>query len=163
MNHLVLQRERQSKTRQGTSAADFRKSPKLPELIDQPDRCPVVLFQKFIAKRPPLFNSADSPLFVRPSAMDPRLNFDNEVWFNNQRMGLSQVTKITQRMVSFSTLETSGRNISNTSFRKCLGSTLLRNNIPPATIMSQMGHRNPNSMARYDCTASDSASKVDIL
>ena len=161
VRHLVLQREGQTKTRQGDNL-DTRRSPKLAEMPQCPAQCPVALFEKLQKKRPETFCSPDSPLFLKAATVEPRVNFEEGYrWFHGMRMGVHLISKIVSDMVNKSSIISKDRNIGNTSLRKTLGSTLLRHHLPPKTIMNMLGHSNPNSVARYDCTPADTSSKVN--
>ena len=120
------------------------------------------LFEKLQKKRPETFCSPDSPLFLKAATVEPRVNFEEGYrWFHGMRMGVHLISKIVSDMVNKSSIISKDRNIGNTSLRKTLGSTLLRHHLPPKTIMNMLGHSNPNSVARYDCTPADTSSKVN--
>ena len=78
----------------------------------------------------------------------------------NCRMGINEVAKILQRMLESAEIDTSERKMTNTSVRKGMCTTLLRNNIPTTSVMKQMGHKNPNSLTNYDCSTTYTEQKV---
>ena len=166
VRYLVLDKEGITKTREGWDARNMRNLPKLPELPEQPDRCPVRLFRQMIEKRPKLFNHDTSKLFVRPATTDPKPIWPTtSKWFLNQAVGIREVAQIGKKMVSLSSIDISGRKISNTSFRKFLRSTMLLNGVSTNAMMNQMGlpAHPASSIAQDDCTPSDSATEVMTL
>ena len=154
--YLTLSKERMTKTRNGENPRDVRHGvPKL-KAIPGSLKCPVTAYKKIVEKRPVNFKHSDSPLFMRPNTLDPIHEFEETaLWFTAQRMGTNEVSKIVPKLVNKAGINIQGRHITNRSIRKTVATTLIRQNLPTKHIMAQLGHRNPNSLVRYDTVSNE--------
>jgi len=164
--YLTIAKERVSKTRNGENPRDTRSGiPKLKEIPDSPDRCPVLLFLKFLSKRPTNMLDPESPLFIRPWVVSPIEQYSElHQWYYNVPMGLNEIGKLVKNMIKSAEVDTTGRKIANTSLRKTTSTSLMQAGLGTKVVMQQLGHRNPQSLTRYDVPTKVTTDAVtDIL
>ena len=151
------------KTRNGETPRDLRNgTPKLAELKGS-KACPVKVWETVLKHRPARFNEENSPLFLRPMSTNPTILYDpssSKQWFYNSRIGIKEIGKLLRKAVAAASIDIAGRKITNTSARKAVATTLLKNRTPAKVIMCQMGHQNIASLSRYDDTNPDQKEKV---
>ena len=161
IRYLTVTKERVTKTRNGETPRDLRfGEPRLAE-IPGSKMCPVKVFETIHLYRPTNFTDENSPLFLRPFALDPVKPYtQNKTWYFKQRIGIHEICKIVKKMCVPSDIDFSGRKITNTSMRKAVATTLLKNKCSTKTIMRQLGHTNPQSLIRYDDTTNEEIVEV---
>ena len=135
-------------------------NPKLAE-IPNSRTCPVKAWETLLLHRPVNFVDENSPLFLRPMTNEPTATFHaKKQWYYNIRVGVKGVGKLLTNACSLAKIDFAGRKITNSSVRKAVATTLLRNKTPSKAIMRQMGHKNVASLARYDDTDPDEAGEM---
>ena len=89
--------------------------------------CPVKAFEELKSRRPLKFQHDESPLFLRPSTTDPKYALPvGKFWYYNARVGVNFISKMTKSMMLLSDVDTTGRNITNTSCRKIMATTMIK-------------------------------------
>lgn len=164
--YLTLVRERVSKMSNGTNPRDLRRG--MPKLMSRQDsrKCPVALFEAYVSRRPDGYKGANTPLLLNPLTTNPCLDWTNNqgAWYKRCRMGVNQIGKVVKKMFSDGGVETNGRNISNTSLRKMLATSLLTAKMAPGSIVAMTGHRNVGSLVHYDTLNEQRSNQItDIL
>ena len=147
LEYVEFSAERGTKTRTGETVkstnADARTfKPKMWATPENPERCPVALFKKFVAHRPPEMSTPNSPLYLTVN----HRRSDYSYWYKKQCLGVNYIDKMMKSVVSGTTI--TGRK-TNHSARKTMVETLCRANIPDSTVMQLSGHKNVQNLNHY--------------
>ena len=134
--------ERDTKTRSGEHECDHRTfKPKMWATPECPERCPVIIFERFIQERPESMCKPVSPFYLA-------INWNNwttigSKWYKSQPLGINSISKFMANISSKGELK--GRK-TNHSVRK---TTVERLNVPDSTVIQVTGHRNIKSLNSY--------------
>ena len=104
-------------------------------------RCPVSIFKKVIAHRPPEMMKPDDPFFL---ATIP--NPKSEIWFKKQPMGVTKLGNIMKEIAKEGHLQ--GKK-TNHSARKTMIRRLVEKDVSPLMIAQLSGHKNLKSLDSY--------------
>ena len=120
---LHIAKERTTKTRNGEVPKTIPYG--LPTLaVTGGLDCPVKAIEELKSRRPLRFQHDDSPLFLRPSTTDLKYALPvGKFWCYNARVGVNFISKMTKSMMLLSDVDTTGRNITNTSCRKSMATS----------------------------------------
>ncbi|KAL5248801.1 hypothetical protein ACHWQZ_G017853 [Mnemiopsis leidyi] len=121
--------------------------------IKDSNKCPVTLLTLYHEKRPESMRTPDSPFFLSCNTKadkDYRRSFNGATWYFSTKIGINTLSKIVKNMVQLSGLPVEGRNITNTSIRKCLASTLLEAGMSSKATMAYTRHKSASSLVHYD-------------
>ena len=105
------------------------------ENLDNPDRCIVALFHKYVNLRPQ--SDADNALYLR-ALPKPRIDGDTEVWYSRKRIGINVLSKTVARLCDKAGV--TGFK-SNHSLRATAASRLYRSGMDEQQICETTGHR----------------------
>ena len=133
LDYVEFSAERGTKTRTGETTkstnADARAfKPKMWATPENPDRCPVALFKKFVSHRPKQMCQPDSPFYL---AINHK-RADYSLWYKKQPLGINHIDKMMKLVIAGTSI--TGRK-TNHSARKTMVETLCRSNIPDSTVM----------------------------
>ena len=137
-------KEGPTKTRQGGLRIAHRAvQPKM--FATGGERCPVMLFEEMLARRPP--EMKDSGPFYLTTISKPK----SQVWFSRQRMGEHKIGQLMKDMaVKPGLTAATGKKITNHSSRKTCVQKLKNAGIPRDKIIDVTGHRNVLSLNSYE-------------
>ena len=140
----VTFKEGPTKTRQGGLRITHRAvQPKM--FANGGDRCPVMLFEEMLARRPP--GMRDSGPFYLTTISKPK----GQIWFSRQRMGEHKIGQLMKVMAVKSGLTAAtGKKITNHSSRKTCVQKLKNAGVPRDKIIDITGHRNVLSLNSYE-------------
>ena len=112
-----------------------------------PEKCPVMLFEEYIAQRPSDMCCEDSPFWLA-------INYQsqNGKFLKKQRMGEKKINNLVKEMVS-NIPSAEGHRYRNHSNRKTFINSLLQNNVERSDICQLNGHRNPIVVCRSCCNS----------
>ncbi len=97
-----------------------------------PEKCPVLIFEKYIAQRPTEMCNPDSPFYLS-------INYkpgDGAHWYKKQKMGKDRIGQIMKRISTQGSLQ--GRK-TNHSARKTMITKLAHCDVPDSRIMQFVG------------------------
>ena len=117
------------------SANERKLNPKM-WATNHKERCPVMLFEEYIAHQPSAMCVADSPFWLAIN-----YNPSNGKFLKSQTMGIKKINGFMKAMVE-KISDANGKKYTNHSNRKTLITTLLGNNIERSDIGQLSGHRN---------------------
>ena len=142
--YVEFLQERGTKTRLGESEQYQIRAftPKMWETLEQPERCPVRLFKKFVSHRPEKMKQPDSPFYLS-------INYNHtssSSWYKNQPMGVNTINSAMKILAQQADLP--GKK-TNHSARKTTVETLCSSGITDSTVMQVSGHRNVQSLNSY--------------
>ena len=151
--YLLWDTERSTKTRDGARPMAHRRSfdPKAYQTGNE--RCPVLLYKKFVSHRPVTMCVDDAPLFLAV-----RHNIDNyheeKLWYYPRPLGKNTIgeflSKARECLKSSSTCtQTNKGKVSNHSARKTSITNLLNNDISPLHVKQVSGHKKIESLEAY--------------
>ena len=61
--HYLEYNDRQTKTRTGADISMYRNKPRMYEMLETPDRCPVNIYKTYRDKRPQGYSNPDDPYY----------------------------------------------------------------------------------------------------
>ncbi len=134
--------ERDTKTRSGESNNTRAFKPKMWSTPSNPEKCPVLIFEKYIAQQPNQMCNPDSPFYLS-------INYkpgDGTHWYKRQKMGKDRIGQIMKRISTQDSLQ--GRK-TNHSARKTMITKLAHCDVPDSRIMQLSGHKNVQSLNSY--------------
>ena len=135
--------ENPTKTRQG--GLKVKRRPVLPKMFATGGlRCPVRLFREYLSHRPLCL--ADNGPFYLARIENPT----SEVWYKKQRLGMNTIDTMMKTIIKDSSVETSGKRLTNHSARKTLVKKLRVSNVERESIIQVTGHANTKSLDDYD-------------
>lgn len=141
-NRYVTFAEGVTKTRGG----GLRKKERLviPKMFEtQDDRCPVTIFEYFLAKRPECFRTS-GPVYL--AIID---NPKDDIWFKITRLGVNSIDNIMRNMVKKAALPTE-KKLTNHSARKTVVKKLRKSGASRSDIIEITGHSNERGLDPYD-------------
>ena len=142
---LVWTVERASKTRQGLKGGRQRQfCPKA--FATGTNRCPVLYYKLFKARRPQKANSPESPLYL---AVNHQTWRQSQVWCKSSPVGKNEIGKFMSTAAKNAGLAAQHKKISNHSVRKTSTSRLLDAGVPENFVMQLSGHKNLQSLSSY--------------
>ena len=142
---LVWTAERASKTRQGLKGGRQRQfCPKA--FATGTNRCPVLYYKLFKARRPQKANSPESPLYL---AVNHQTWRQSQVWCKSSPVGKNEIGKFMSTAAKNAGLAAQHKKISNHSVRKTSTSPLLDAGVPENFVMQLSGHKNLQSLSSY--------------
>ena len=142
---LVWTVERASKTRQGLKGGRQRQfCPKA--FATGTNRCPVLYYKFFKARRPQKANSPESPLYL---AVNHQTWRQSQVWCKSSPVGKNEIGKFMSTAANNAGLAAQHKKISNHSVRKTSTSRLLDAGVPENFVMQLSGHKNLQSLSSY--------------
>ena len=121
------------------------------------ERCPVMLFEEYIAHRPSAMCVADSPFWLAIN-----YNPSNGKFLKSQKMGIKKINGFMKAMVE-KISDANGEKYTNHSNRKTLITTLLGNNIERSDIGQLSGHRNVQSLDSYASTPHETQRRMSSI
>ena len=121
------------------------------------ERCPVMLFEEYIAHRPSAMCVADSPFWL-PINYNP----SNGKFLKSQKMGIKKINGFMKAMVE-KISDANGEKYTNHSNRKTFITTLLGNNIERSDIGQLSGHRNVQSLDSYASTPHETQRRMSSI
>ncbi|XP_078380345.1 uncharacterized protein KIAA1958-like [Oculina patagonica] len=121
------------------------------------ERCPVMLFEEYIAQRPSEMCLPDSPFWIA-------INYKplNGKLLKNQKMGIKKINGLMKAMVE-KISDANGQKYTNHSNRKTLITTLLENNVERSDIGQLSGHRNVQSLDSYASTPEETQRRMSSM
>ena len=144
--HYLEYNERQTKTRTGADISMYRNKPRMYEMPETPDRCPVNIYKTYSDKRHQGYSNPDDTYYIAATTVvNPG---PNQAWFMRGPVGQNKLTTTMKRMVSRANIQSDKRLI-NTSVRKHLCQNLMENQVPDTQAVQITGHKNPNSLNNY--------------
>ena len=142
---LVWTAERGSKTRQGLEGGHQRQfCPKA--FATGTNRCPVLYYKLFKARRPQKANSPESPFYL---AVNHQTWRQSQVWYKSSPLGKNEIGKFMSTAAKNAGLAAQYKKISNHSVRKTSISRLLDAGVPENFVMQLSGHKNLQSLSSY--------------
>lgn len=138
--------ENPTKTRQGGLRPKQRvTNPKMFEFPSDRARCPVTLFEKYVSKRPAALKNTGR------FYLSPRADFrDSGQWYKQVPVGKNKIASFMKSIIKDTSLEHSGKNITNHSGRKMLVKKLKAAGIPESSIIKVTGHTSTKGLSSYD-------------
>lgn len=136
-------RERQTKTRTGSTTEIRPMVPKAFRNKENPDRCPVALYLEFKKRRPQPMLEDEAPFYL---AINYKRQPFSEIWYKCAPMGSNVIGNFMKDMAKKVGL--SGRK-TNHSVRKMAITQLLHAGYTPTHIKAISGHKNEASIANY--------------
>ena len=137
--------ESPTKTRQG--GLHITRRQQLPKMFATGgERCPVELFREYINHRPHEIRY-EGPFYLTPL---PKKTQHDIVWYKRVKLGVNSIAKIMKLLIANTSLEDSGKKLTNHSARKTLVKKLRASNVERSSIMNVTGHRNEQSLNDYD-------------
>ena len=146
--------ERQTKMRMGEGAATKQPASKIFENASDPSRCLVQAYLKFEEKRREAMKTDDARFYLQALNKPVEQYELTDIWYNKQPLGISSIQKFMKNIPSRASI-THDKKISNTSARKYSLNQMKRAHIPPTDIAQKSGHRNIQSINRYQRSRSD--------
>ena len=161
LEYVEFSAERGIKTRTGETTkstnADARAfKPKMWATPENPDRCPVALFKKFVSHRLKDMCQPDSPFYL---AINHK-RADYSLWYKKQPLGINHIDKMMKLVIAGTSI--TGRK-TNHSARKTMVETLCRSNIPDSTVMQLSGHKSVQSLNHYKKPSLDQQRSISHL
>ena len=123
---------------------------------ENPDRCPVALFKKFVSHRLKDMCQPDSPFYL---AINHK-RADYSLWYKKQPLGINHIDKMMKLVIAGTSI--TGRK-TNHSARKTMVETLCRSNIPDSTVMQLSGHKSVQSLNHYKKPSLDQQRSISHL
>ncbi len=143
-NRYLEFNERATKTRSGADLSNVRDfPPKMWELPNTPERCPVNIYLEYTKRRPLKCLTDTSPFFL---AIKHNRRADDEKWFKNQPMGEKLLTTMMKTMSEKAGLQ--GRK-TNHSCRRTTVQRLVHAGLHPTVIKQLTGHKQESSITKY--------------
>ena len=142
---LVWTAERGSKTSQGLKGGHQRQFCPEP-FATGTNRCPVLYYNLFKARRPQKANSPESPFSLTVNHQTWR---QSQVWYKGSPLGKNEIGKFMSTAAKNVGLAAQNKNISNHSVRKTSISRLLDAGVPGNFVMQLSGHKNLQSLSSY--------------
>ena len=112
---------------------------------EDPERCIVTLYNKYLSVRP-VDPRCPQDLYLRPLAKP-----SGNVWYSMQPIGHYKLSKIVTEMAS--EIGLTGK-VTNHSLRATVATCLYQSNVDEQLIMEHTGHHS-NSVRSYKCTSND--------
>ena len=161
LEYVEFSAERGTKTRTGETVkstnADARAFKlKMWATPENPARCPVAFFKRFLSHRPPEMCTPEAPLYL---AINHR-RADYSYWYKKQPLGVNYIDKMMKSVVEGTSI--TGRK-TNHSARKTMVETLCRANIPDSTVMQLSGHKNVQSLNHYKKPSQEQQKSISHL
>ena len=124
--------ERGTKTRTGLEGQRERAfNPRMYATGDQ--HCPVAVFKKMVAHRPPDMMKPDDPFYLQ-TIPNPK----GDIWFKRQPMGVNKLGSLMKSIATSAALD--GKK-TNHSARKTMITRLIENNVPPLMVAQLSGQK----------------------
>ena len=142
---LVWTAERGSKTSQGLKGGHQRQFCPKP-FATGTNRCPVLYYNLFKARRPQKANSPESPFSMTVNHQTWR---QSQVWYKGSPLGKNEIGKFMSTAAKNVGLAAQNKKISNHSVRKTSISRLLDAGVPGNFVMQLSGHKNLQSLSSY--------------
>ena len=142
---LVWTAERGSKTSQGLKGGHQRQFCPKP-FATGTNRCPVLYYNLFKARRPQKANSPESPFSLTVNHQTWR---QSQVWYKGSPLGKNEIGKFMSTAAKNVGLAAQNKKISNHSVRKTSISRLLDAGVPGNFVMQLSGHKNLQSLSSY--------------
>ena len=142
---LVWTAERGSKTSQGLKRGHQRQFCPKP-FATGTNRCPVLYYNLFKARRPQKANSPESPFSL---AVNHQTWRQSQVWYKGSPLGKNEIGKFMSTAAKNVGLAAQNKKISNHSVRKTSISRLLDVGVPGNFVMQLSGHKNLQSLSSY--------------
>ena len=121
------------------------------------ERCPVMLFEEYVAQRPSAMCLSDSPFWLAIT-----YNPSNGKFLKNQKIGVKKINGLMKAM--FENISNgNGQKYTNHSNRKTLVTTLLGNNIERSDNGQLSGHRNVQSLDSYAATPQETQQRMSSI
>ena len=137
--------EKGSKTRQGLEGGHQRQfCPKA--FATGTNRCPVLYYKLFKARRPQKVNSPESPFYL---AVNHQTWRQSQVWYKSSPLITNKIGKFMSTAAKNAGLSAQNKKISNHSVRKTSISRLLDAGVPENFVMQLSGHKNLQSLSSY--------------
>ena len=134
--YLELCVERGTKTRTGLEGQrELAFNPRMYATGDR--RCPIAIFKKMVAHRPPDMMKPDDPFYLQ-TIPNPK----GDVWFKRQPMGVNKLGSLMKSIAASAALE--GKK-TNHSARKTMITRLMENSVPPLMAAQLSGHKSLDS------------------
>lgn len=144
--YLVHRKERQTKTRTGGDPSNTRKfKPKVWNVKDKPDRCPVKAYKIYRSQRPPQMNTSDAPFVL---SINHRRTAKTH-WFKNMPMGRNHIYGLVSNMKKNCSKINPCKKITNHSVRKHLMQKCNDLGMPANVTIQVSGHKNVASANNY--------------
>ena len=142
----LFYREDMSKNRQGgiDHRKIVRKQVRAYENLDEPERCIVKIYQKYLSVRPK-GEKCSNAMYLRPLAKTT----SDGIWFSMQPMGRHKLSTVVAELLA--KIGITGK-ISNHSLRASAASRLYQNKVDEQLIMETTGHRS-NAVRSYKRTS----------
>ena len=142
---LVWTAERGSKTSLGLKGGHQRQFCPKP-FATGTNRCPVLYYNLFKARRPQKANSPESPFSLTVNHQTWR---QSQVWYKGSPLGKNEIGKFMSTAAKNVGLAAQNKKISNHSVRKTSISHLLDAGVPGNFVMQLSGHKNLQSLSSY--------------
>ena len=134
--------ERDTKTRTGESCDSRPFKPKMWSTPNNPRRCPVHIFKKYLSMRPAEMCKPDAPFYLAVNYQPAQ----DQPWYKRQRMGKNKLGQIMKMLATQGELQ--GKK-TNHSIWKTMITTLAKHDVPDTQIVQLSGHRNLQSLNAY--------------
>ena len=118
----VVFNERDTKTRNGQAGGCRPFRPKMWATPENPEQCPVALFEKFIENQPPSMCLLESPFYLAINCQA-----SDKCWYKRQPMGRNKIGTIMNTLAEKGNLQ--GKK-TNHSARKTMITLLSKQNVP---------------------------------
>lgn len=156
---FLLFNERTTKTRTGESSNVRTHAPKAYANNDQPERCPVYLYNEYCKHRPLEMFDDDSPFYlaVNNTMKDPE---NPRSWYKRAALGANSLGNFMKSMASKAGIV---GNFTNHSVRKTLCTNLLQAGVSPTLIQQVSGHKNVASISQYAAASKAQVKKMNEI
>ena len=143
-DRYVTFKEGLTKTRQGGTRVKQRKV--VPKMFEtrEAGRCPLLLFEAFIHRRP--IEMRESGMFYLAIIHNPA----GDIWFKRSNLGVNSIDNIVKTMVSKTPLATSKKNFTNHSWRKTTTKRMRNAGATRSEIIEVTGHSHESGLDPYD-------------
>ena len=121
------------------------------------ERCPVMLFEEYVAQRPSAMCLSVSPFWLAIN-----YNPSNGKFLKKQKMGVKKINGLMKAMVE-NISNANGQKYTNHSNKKTLITTLLGNNVERSDIGQLSGHRNVQSLDSYAATPLETQQRMSSI
>ena len=110
---------------------------------EHPERCPILLYEDFRAKRPEGWSKPNSPFYL---AVNSAGWMKGRNWFKQQAMGRNTLNDFMKNLCQ--SVGIPGRK-TNHSIRKTTVTRLMESHVPPTYVQKITGHKNVDSLKHY--------------
>ena len=143
-DQYITFKEGLTKTRFGGTRVKTRKT--VPKMFENrvPGRCPLLLFEQFLLRRP--VDMRKSGVFYLAVIQNPA----GEVWFKSSNMEENTIDNIVKNMVRKTPLSSSTKNFTNHSWRKTTTKRMRNAGASRSEIIEVTGHSHESGLDPYD-------------